>query len=128
MADLLRIFAAILVIIYFVVIFGLLKKRKLALRYSLLWLFSGIVMLMIIIWPQILVFGAKFLGIEVASNGLFATCILLEILIMISLTVVISDFANKIKSIIQNLALIEKRVRDIESELHKSHNDNKDGR
>lgn len=117
MSTSLRIFALLLIIIYFLLIFRLLKKKKFALKYSLLWLLAGIVMLIVIIWPGILHWFAGLLGIEVASNGLFAMCILLEIIIMISITVVISDFANRIKGLIQNVALLEKRVRNIEAEF-----------
>ena len=119
MSTSLRIFALVLITIYFVVIFRLLKKQKFALKYSLLWFLAGILMLIIVIWPDVLVWGAELLGIEVASNGLFAICILLEIMIMISITSVISDFANRMKSMVQNMALMEKRIRILEEKLER---------
>ena len=117
MSTSLRIFALVLIAIYFVVIFRLLKKKKFALKYSLLWLLAGILMLIIVIWPGVLFRGAELLGIEVASNGLFAICILLGIMIMISITSAISDFANQMKSMVQNMALMEKRIRMLEEKL-----------
>jgi len=126
MSTSLRIFALILITIYFVVIFGLLKKKKFALKYSLLWFLAGILMLIVVVWPNVLFWGAELLGIEVASNGLFAMCILLIIMIMISITSVISDFANRMKSMIQNMALMEKRIRILEEKLEtkgKEHED-----
>ncbi len=119
MSTSLRIFALILITIYFVVIFRLLKKKKFALQYSLLWFLAGILMLIVVIWPDVLVWGAELLGIEVASNGLFAICILLEIMIMISITSVISDFANRMTSMVQNMALMEKRIRILEEKLER---------
>ena len=80
-------------------------------------------MLIVVIWPNVLVWGANLLGIEVASNGLFAMCILLEIMIMISITSVISDFANRMTSMIQNMALMENRIRILEEKLEKKGND-----
>jgi len=126
MSTSLRIFALVLIAIYFVVIFGLLKKKKFALKYSLLWFLAGILMLIVVVWPNVLFWGAELLGIEVASNGLFAMCILLIIMIMISITSVISDFANRMKSMIQNMALMEKRIRILEEKLEtkgKEHED-----
>ena len=76
-------------------------------------------MLIVVIWPDVLVWGAGLLGFEVASNGLFAICILLEIMIMISITSVISDFANRMTSMVQNMALMEKRIRILEEELER---------
>ena len=123
MSTSLRIFALVLITIYFVVIFRLLKKKKFALKYSLLWFLAGLLMLIVVIWPNVLVWGANLLGIEVASNGLFAMCILLEIMIMISITSVISDFANRMTSMIQNMALMENRIRILEEKLEKKGND-----
>ena len=119
MSTSLRIFALVLITIYFVVIIRLLKKKKFALKYSLLWFLAGLLMLIVVIWPNVLVWGANLLGIEVASNGLFAMCILLEIMIMISITSVISDFANRMTSMIQNMALMENRIRILEEKLEK---------
>ena len=76
-------------------------------------------MLIVVIWLDVLVWGAGLLGFEVASNGLFAICILLEIMIMISITSVISDFANRMTSMVQNMALMEKRIRILEEELER---------
>lgn len=119
MSTSVRIFALVLITIYFIVIFRLLKKKKFALRYSLLWLLAVMLMLIVVIWPDVLVWGAELFGIEVASNGLFAICILLEIMIMISITSVISDLANRMKSAVQNMALMEQRIRVLEEKLEK---------
>ena len=110
----LKIFAVIIVAIYFAVVIRLLRNRKFLLKYSLLWLFAGIVMFVTILKPEIIVFFADKLGIQVASNGMFAVCILLEIIIMISMTVALSDFSERIKSLTQNVALLEKRIRKLE--------------
>ena len=119
MSTSLRIFALVLIAIYFIVIVRLLKKKKFALKYSLLWFLAGVLMLIVVIWPGILTWGAELLGIEVASNGLFGICILLEIMIMISITSVISDFANRMTSMVQNMALMEMRIRILEEELER---------
>ena len=111
----LRIFALVLVILYFIVIFVLVKRNRLLLRYSLLWFFAGAVMLIIVIWPGLLFWGAGLLNIEVPANGLFGICIILGIILMISFTVVISDFSSRIKTLVQNQALLEARIRELEN-------------
>ena len=119
MSTTIRIFALVLITFYFVIIFGLLKKKRFALKYSLLWFLAVILMLIVVIWPDVLEWGADLFGIEVASNGLFAICILLEIMIMISITSVISDFANRMTRMVQNMALMEKRIRILEEKLER---------
>lgn len=119
MSTSLRIFALVLIAIYFVIIVSLLKRKKFALKYSLLWFLAGILMLIVVIWTDVLVWGADLLGIEVASNGLFGICILLEIMIMISITSVISDLTNRLTSMIQNMALMERRIRILEEKLER---------
>lgn len=128
MTTSLRIFALILIITYFLVIIKLLIKRKFALKYSLLWLFSGGVMLIIALWPNILFWGTNILGIEVPSNGLFAISIFLVVVIMVSLTSVISEFAIKIKGMIQCMALMEKRIRILEDRLKEKNKDESNGK
>lgn len=119
MSTSLRIFALVLIAIYFVIIVSLLKRKKFALKYSLLWFLAGILMLIVVIWTDVLVWGADLLGIEVASNGLFGICILLEIMIMISITSVISDLTNRLTSMVQNMALMERRIRILEEKLER---------
>lgn len=51
----LRVFSFVLIAFYFIVIYKLLKKRRFALKYSLLWLLAGMVMTIIAIWPEVLV-------------------------------------------------------------------------
>lgn len=47
----------------------------------------------------------------------FAICILLEIVIMISMTAALSDFANRIKILTQNIAILENRIRKLEEQI-----------
>lgn len=105
-----------LVVVYFIVIFYLLKHGKFALSYSLLWLFSGFVMALFVIFPNLLEYMAKCLGIEVASNGLFAMSIFLIIIILASITAIVSKLSWDLRKMVQNYAIMEKRLRCLEEE------------
>ncbi len=120
----LQLFSLGVVILYFVIIFVLLKKKRFELRYSLLWLLAGVVMLVLVIFPNLLMNVTALLGIEVASNGLFAACIFFIVVILISLTTVISGFANKIKSLTQHIALLEERIRSLENQAETKDDNN----
>ncbi len=100
--------------IYFLIVFQLLKRKSLNLKYTLLWLFSGIIMLMLAVFPQILTWLATLVGIYEPTNALFALMFFCVIIILMSLTAIVSKLNEKTKQVIQALALMEKRIRDLE--------------
>lgn len=102
------------IIIYFVVIIYFLKKNTLTLKYSLLWLFSGFVMLILAIFPSLFDIIIKFLGIASVTNGLFAIAVFMILIILMSLTAILSKMKDQNKQLIQSCALLEKRLRELE--------------
>lgn len=110
-----RLVTALCVVLYFVVLIILLKKKRLALKYSLLWIFSGILFFIAVAFPDILVCITSFVGIEVPTNGLFAISILFLILILMSITVIVSETSARIKTLVQKISLMEKRIRELEN-------------
>lgn len=119
MSVILRYFLIVAVLGYFWLIIHLLRREKFLLRYGILWLFSGLIMLILCVFPDLLINFTKYLGIEIASNGLFAMCIFLVIMMLVFLTAVMTELTSRIKKMAQKTAIIEKRLRDIE-EIEKS--------
>lgn len=109
----------IAVCIYFVMVFHLLKRKMLNLKYTLLWLVSGLVMLILTIFPRILQFFASAVGISDPMNALFSIILFCIIIILMSLTAIVSKLNEKNKNLIQSVALLEKRVRDLEKDSPK---------
>lgn len=114
MSSLLLRFSLVVIFVYFLLVLFLVKKKKFSLRYGLLWLFSGFAMLIFILFPNILECITGMLGIELASNGIFAMCIFFIILFLVFLTVVVTDFSYRIRKLAQQAAIVEKRLRDLE--------------
>lgn len=112
----LRITLSIAVICYFVLILYYLKKRMLELKYTLLWLAAGAVMGIMVFFPEILVKFVKLLGIESNMNGLYVLSIAFIIAILMTLTSIVSRQSLKIRTLIQELSMMEKRIRDLENE------------
>ena len=104
----------IAVFAYFLIILALLKKRRLNLRYTLLWLLSGGVMLVLAIFPSVLDVFSEVVGVYSPTNALFAIISLFLIMILISMTVIASNLNESIKRLIQYAAILEKRVRELE--------------
>lgn len=110
----LRISLVLIVIIYFALVLLLLKKRAISLKYTLLWLLAGFVMGIMVIWPQTLVMSIRIIGIEDNMNGLFVFSIGFLIAIAMALTSIVSRQTDKIRSLVQTIAMLEKRVRELE--------------
>ena len=115
----LRITLCVAVICYFLIILYYLKNRMLELKYTLLWLIAGAVMGVMVFFPQLLINFVKVLGIETPMNGLYVLCIAFIIAILMSLTSIVSRTSMKIRSLVQNIAMLEKRVRELEGTLDK---------
>lgn len=110
----LRIVLIIGVISYFLIILMFLKKRALALKYTLLWLAAGLVLGVMVIWPKTLTSFIHFLGITGNMNGLFILCIVFLVMILMSITSIVSKQTEKIKNLTQTIAKMEKRIRELE--------------
>jgi len=94
-----------------------LSKRRINLKYTLLWLAMGGVMLVFIAFPQLLGYCTTLIGVETPVNGLFAVLFFAVLVILMSLTAIVSKLNEKSKREIQALALMEKRVRELEEKL-----------
>ena len=112
----LRITLCIAVICYFILILYYLKKRMLELKYTLIWLFAGLVMGIMIFFPELLVHFVRLLGIESNMNGLYVLCFAFIIAILMTLTSIVSRQTMKIKILIQERSMMEKRIRELESD------------
>lgn len=87
------------------------------LKYTLLWLVAGLVMGIMVFFPELLVRFVRILGIESNMNGLYVLLLSFIIAILMALTSIASRQTLKIKILIQEISMMEKRIRDLENEL-----------
>jgi hypothetical protein len=114
MNNTLRIVLLLCIVVYFIIVIQLLKKKKLALKYSLLWLFMGAALLVLVIFPQILSWICIRLGFADPMNGLFTLAIAFILVLVMALTSIVSKQTDRIKNLVQDNALLEKRLRELE--------------
>ena len=107
-------FAIAAVALFFLLVFFLLKKNRLSLRYSLLWLLSGVIMLVLALFPGLLDGFARLIGIYSSVNALFAVIFFCGLMLMISFTVIVSREKQEIVRSIQRMAVLEKRIQELE--------------
>ena len=111
----LRVTLSIAVICYFIIILYYLKKRMLELKYTLIWLAAGVVMGIMLIFPDLLEWFRSLLGIESNMNALYMLCFAFIIMILMTLTSIVSRQMLKIRVLSQEISMLEKRVRDLEN-------------
>ena len=113
-SDRLQIVAIIVTIVFFFCLIRMLKKNDFALKYSLLWLLSGAIMLVLAIFPGILDWFASLIGVYSSVNALFAVLICCGIMLMISFTSIISKEKKEIVRLVQEMAVLDNRLRELE--------------
>jgi len=113
----LNLFAIIGSIILLLVILELIRRRYLQERYSLVWIITGTLFLLLSIRVDILYRISNFLGFSIPSNALFFFGVLFLILIVLGLSVITSRLSVKNKILAQEVVLLKKRVADLEKSL-----------
>ena len=116
MTTTLRVVLAIGILFYFVVVISLLKRKQLALRYTLIWLLMGVVMAIMVAFPKLLDLIRQAFGFMDAMNALFVFALGFAFVLLMAMTSIVSKQAEKIKDLIQVNALLEKRIRELENE------------
>lgn len=101
----------------FLIIFTLLKKGLMTVKYSLLWLVFAVAMLLFALDPYIVYVLRDLLDMVMPSNLVFMMLFCFVLLVLLSLSIAISQLADKSKTLTQANALLEKRVRELEAKL-----------
>lgn len=99
-----------------VVVFELVRQRRLMERYSLLWLTAASVLLLLSIFTGVLGWFSGLIGIATPSNALFGVAIAFATLMLLHFSVTISRLSDQNKVLAQKLAAAEERLRRLEQD------------
>ena len=102
--------ASVAAILLLVVIFELIRSRRLQERYALLWLLTGIVVLVLAVWRDGLGKLADALGISYPPSMLFLLTGFFVLVLLLHYSTVISRLSDQNRILAQRLALIEGRL------------------
>lgn len=105
MSPLLRVEIIALALIFIVLVFRTVNKKKLQMRYSLIWLVISFCLIVIAIFPQIVIGLSALVGIEVPSNLIYLLGIAVLLVIAFFHTVYLSAQADKIKNLVQKISI-----------------------
>jgi hypothetical protein len=83
----LRVFAAVVLLLFLGWVVRLIRAHRLGLRDSLLWFLSTVAALAVTAFPATLTWTARLLRVEVPSNALFALAFVYVLLNLLSITI-----------------------------------------
>jgi hypothetical protein len=99
----------------FVLVFELVRRRRLMERYALLWLFAAAVLLGLAAWKNLLEKVASAIGIYYAPSALFVIAFGFILVLLLHFSLVISRLADQNKVLAQRLGMLQQRVDVLEA-------------
>ena len=114
MSDRLRVILFILVILSVLAGIRMIHRGKLSLKYSLLWLGMALALIIAVLFPEVIYWLAGLCGVDLPINMLFTAFAFFSLLMIFSLTSIVSQLNDQNRRQTQQLALLEKRLRELE--------------
>lgn len=105
MSNILRIELIICSLIFLIIVFRTVNKKKLWLQHSLIWIIISCSLILISIFPQIVTKLSNIVHIETPSNLVYLFGIIALIIISFLHSIVISSQATKIKKLVQMVSV-----------------------
>jgi hypothetical protein len=98
------------------VVLEMVRRRRLMERYALMWLLSAVVLIGLAAWRGGLRVISHGLGIIYPPNALFFVALGFILLLLLHFSAAVSRLADQTKVLAQRAALLEERLRRLESE------------
>lgn len=101
-------------LLYLGLILLLLKKNRLNVQYSIIWLASAAVFLILSLFPILVAMATGLFKIEMPANLIFALLFIFILLLLLSLSCIVTKLSASAKRLAQHQALLEERLRRLE--------------
>jgi hypothetical protein len=95
------------------IVFELLRRRRLIERYALLWLFSSLVLLGLSVWTGLLKVISDAVGIVYPPNALFMIAFAFVLVLLLHFSLAISRLSGETKVLAQEVARLDKEMREL---------------
>jgi len=116
----LRIILIVTSLLFNALVLNMVRIGRVEMRYALAWLFVGLSLLLFSIFPNLLSFIARLMGVTIPINAALFLAILFLMSILIGITIVISNHKSRIYKLTQLLAIQEKRIAELEKTVKES--------
>ena len=105
--------ATVIAVVLLLVVFELIRSRRLRERYALLWLATGLVLVALSAWRGGLNTIARWVGVETYPPAiLFAVASLFILAVLLHYSTVISKLSDQNSILAQRVALLESRINE----------------
>ncbi len=115
----LTIAVALIFIIMMIVIIKNVKNKKLQLSYSIFWIVTGLILIIVLLIPGCLANITKFLGFEITSNMIFFITIAMAFYLILELMTTLSKESKRNVNLVQEISMLKKRVDELEKNMEK---------
>ena len=110
----LTVFGVVIAVVLLVLVLELVRSRRLQERYAILWLLTGLVLLVLSIWSGAIQALSDLVGIAYPPALLFAVSLVFVVIVLLHYSTVISRLAQQNVALAQSIALLEERLRKAE--------------
>ena len=104
-------------VLLLVIVFELIRRRRLKEEYSLLWLLSGVIILTFSIFPDLLVIISRAMGMYYLT-ALFVISFLFLLAIVLHFSTVLSQLSKRNKELTQELSILDFRFKELDKRFH----------
>lgn len=109
------IFGIISALVVLFIVVEMLRRRRLRERHAVYWLLAGLLGLVIGIFPQVLGWAARLVGISVPTNLAFFVSIIILFFVCIQHSSELTALETKTRVLAEENALQDMRIRNLES-------------
>ena len=96
-------------------VFELVRRKRLSERYAILWLLAAITLFVLAVWKGLLTSLSSDVGISYPPSLLFTVAIGLIAMILLNFSLAVSRLSDQNKVLAQRLGLLQQRVEEAEA-------------
>ena len=99
-----------------VLVFELVRRKRLSERYAILWLLAAVTLFVLAAWKGLLTSLSHDVGISYPPSALFAVAIGLIAMILLNFSLAVSRLSDQNKILAQRLSLLQHRLEEKEND------------
>lgn len=110
-------FGIVLALVILVIVVWMLLTRKLREKYAVMWLVIGLAVLVLGLFPQLLLWLTRTLGVQVPTNLLFSLAIVLLLGVALHLSWELSQAESEIRRLAEEVAIARTEIDRLDTRL-----------
>lgn len=115
-------FFFVIVALLFLLLVGiLLRSRKLREKYAALWIVVGLLSIILALFPALLAWSARLVGVQIPSNLLFVLAIAMLLGVVLQLSLEVSRIEDRMRVLAEHVAVLDAQNRGREIAMEEDH-------